>query len=406
LINSKIFMNYISTAMRVYMERANSQVEQALDIVNTQNYAFISEPHNTQTDQGLADLRMYAQKYQPETIILVGIGGSYLGAQALYTIAQQCGVLPRSHLLSVTSVDGTSCRSAYQQACELILSGRSIILAVVTKTGQTFETAAHAQRLYHLMAQQNLRERVVVITDQNGSLAQRAKQEGLFVATLPANLGGRYSVLSVAGCGIIELCGISTQDMRDSAAQVQWVHARESAQFWYAAWLAGYRVYDTFSFIPAYEYLGQWCRQLIGESLGKEGRGFLPTTSLGSQDLHSVVQYYLAGPSLIATQFVGPSTYYDHRSQGSGLFTQAAHMPDTLSLAALHQSILEGVAMAYQEADRPYLSYNLDPGNILQAAAWMQTRMCETVLLGICLGVDPFNQPQVQLYKMRTRALW
>lgn len=395
---------HLASTMRVPYERALLQV--SAGIAQSSDAAFAQEPERLSTQQSLHELRTYAQHYQPEKVILIGIGGSHLGAQALYDIYNACthGHRPTT-LVSVTSIDSSACHTPLQEARAAINNGERVTVVIVSKSGMTFETAAQASILWDA-AGPELRAHAVVITDEDSDLAQRAAAAGVRVVSISPALGGRFSVLSAAGCGVLELCGINTDALRARAARVRAQDALESAAFWVAASQAGYGIYDTFTFIPSAASLGGWMRQLIGESLGKQGKGLLPTVSVGSQDLHSVAQYYLDGPPIIATQFLMPQAYSVQQPVGNNFMSQVAQLPPDLSVGKLHESIVEGVVKAYQQADRPFVGYRLDPQELDGIAAWMQLKMFEIVLIAHALQVNPFDQPAVQAYKNNTRTLW
>jgi glucose-6-phosphate isomerase len=168
---------------------------------------------------------------------------------------------------------------------------------------------------------------------------------------------------------------------------------------------AGLNINDNFIFHSELESLGKWCRQLMAESLGKNGKGITPTVSVGSTDLHSMVQLYLGGPKDKITSFI-----YSGKSD-------AIKIPDQLSLSGLVENIngrpvssvikaiLEGTKTAYSKKNLPFIELIIDEINEYELGAFLQFKMVETMFLGQLLEVNAFDQPNVEDYKVETREL-
>ena len=179
--------------------------------------------------------------------------------------------------------------------------------------------------------------------------------------------------------------------------------AHASADQLYQAYQDGYLVYDIFTFMPRYVSLALWYRQLVGESLGKEGKGFLPTVST-AQDLHSVIQQYFGGKQITFTSFLVPAQQ-NSTSIPQSLFAHAAKLYEPITFAHLQDSIIQGVLAAYKNAHKPFLVHSLKPGSLFDMGKFMQLKMYETIALGKLMGVNPFDQPEVELYKQQTRKI-
>ena len=137
-----------------------------------------------------------------------------------------------------------------------------------------------------------------------------------------------------------------------------------------------------FLFNPELESLGKWWRQLVAESLGKDGKGILPIVSIGTNDLHSTLQLYLDGPKNIYTTFVSAKP-----------------------LPKIVDAILEGVKISYTNHGLPFRHIELGKLDAYDLGVFMQTQMNEVIALAKLMGVDAFNQPAVEEYKKEARLL-
>ena len=160
--------------------------------------------------------------------------------------------------------------------------------------------------------------------------------------------------------------------------------------------------------------MGQWYRQLMGESLGKQhdvqGQdvfvGPTPTVSVGSTDLHSVGQLYLGGPYDKYTTFLSVESYHSTVKIGNAIAVNEL-VPDLQgkSVAQVVRAIEQGVQLAYTTSQRPFSSIVLPQKNAYYCGQLLQWKMLEIIYMGALLEVNPFDQPQVELYKQETRKI-
>ena len=190
--------------------------------------------------------------------------------------------------------------------------------------------------------------------------------------------------------------------------------ALQSAQVLAAHLQKGYTINDNFFFHPELESVGKWYRQLMGESVGKEHSltgetvhtGITPTVSLGSTDLHSVGQLYLGGPKDKLTTFVSaPNKLVRVEVPQNRIFPELVPMINGKTAEDIMDAILEGVQIAYQKADLPYMQVTLDGINEASLGAFLQFKMLEMMYLGQLLNVNSFDQPNVEAYKVETKRL-
>jgi glucose-6-phosphate isomerase len=168
----------------------------------------------------------------------------------------------------------------------------------------------------------------------------------------------------------------------------------------------GITIHDTFLFAPDLESVGKWYRQLTAESLGKDGQGITPTVSIGSTDLHSMVQLYLGGPNDKVTTFVtvdNPRHKLHVPELDMGFEDRA--QAEGYTYNELLDAIYHGTATAYEHRNRPYLHVELPDTGAHTIGQFLQFKMMEIIYYGRLLGVNAFNQPNVEEYKEETRKL-
>jgi glucose-6-phosphate isomerase len=353
--------------------------------------------------------------YDPAAVIVCGIGGSHYGTAALSQFLG-CGDRP---LIFADTVDTDFLRTIVLQIQEYARIGRAVILLVISKSGATIETRANAALLYQTM-KECYRARAPLLTrviaDDGAPIVKEAASNDIDTLLLPQSIGGRYSVFTAVGMMPLILAGHNRAALWHGAAAGYEAAVHEQpdneaiigATIRYAHAAQGATIHDTFIFGNGAYLLGEWYRQLMGESLGKkENRaghlvetGITPTVSIGSNDLHSVTQLYLAGPRDKTTTFIfcAPRTepipiLQSPFSGGLGL------LPTTTSV---YTALCDGTRAAFSRAERPFdlwhLSYSAHDG-----AYFMAVKMVEILYQAWLMNINPFDQPQVELYKEEIR---
>jgi len=301
----------------------------------------------------------------------------------------------------------------------------NVVLCIVSKSGTTTETVANAEVLIESLRKHGKSHQkcVVVISDKDSKLWKIALREGFNVLETPERVGGRYSVLSPVGLFPLGLLGINmdkllagAKSMRDACvdANVERNPAAMSATVQYVHHEVGRDISDVFLFANDLESLGKWCRQLMAESLGKEfskkgaivNVGITPTVSIGSTDLHSMAQLYLGGPYDKFTTFV--SVEHNNSRVNVPRLLGYSRLVDGIqgkSLADIMHAILEGTKEAFGKGGRPFMEIGLPCKSEFFLGQFLQFKMMETMYLAYLLGVNPFDQPNVESYKEETRKI-
>lgn len=360
----------------------------------------------------------------PNLLIIVGIGGSNLGALAVSqaVLGPYHNLLnPDKQIVFADTTDAPSVSSVLSLAGACHARGGSIVLNVISKSGTTLET----QALFALLrgALGGVASSHIVVTSDEGSAFERqATRAGWSVLPLPKMVGGRYSVFSPAGLFPVLLMGIDAQELLAGAFAMRQrclaADAPENPAMQMAAGLHYHRgkgrtIHDHFLFSNSLGGLGQWYRQLMAESLGKQsGRrgkrrlhaGITPTVSIGSTDLHSMAQLYLAGPADKTFRFVHVDSFSpDPRvPQDERLEALVPHAGGR-RCSELMDAILAGTQVAFRSRRIPFTDVRLPSLSPRALGQLMQMEMLEIMLLGRLLSVNAFDQPAVEEYKKETR---
>lgn len=364
----------------------------------------------------------------PAFLIVIGIGGSNLG-----TIAVQEAVLGRSHnrltpgtkILYADTVDSDSINDIIRTIEPALKNGGAVIINGVSKSGETTETIANFEILANLLKRyrKEYEKYIVVTTDKDSKFWNLAIEKGFDVLEIPKKVGGRYSVFSPVGLfplGMIEvdtdklLQGAAWMKSRCLAEEIKENPAAISAALLYLHYIEGKNISDLFLFSNDLESTGKWYRQLMGESIGKEfdmhGKkvfsGITPTVSIGSTDLHSMAQLYLGGPYDKFTTFVRVERNNSNITTPN--LEEYSVLVDKIqdkSLREMMDAIFEGIKIAFRKGKRPFTEIRLPDKSEYSMGQLLQFKMMEIMYLGFLLDVNPFDQPNVEMYKTETRKI-
>jgi glucose-6-phosphate isomerase len=299
---------------------------------------------------------------------------------------------------------------------------KEVALVVVSKSGNTAETITNANTLFKLLCKQFGSEaastQTIVVSDEHAPLATAVKEQGIQHLTLPAHIGGRYSVFTAVGLVPLALVGADIRAFAAGAAAAGNAavpeHGASSAgviaSLLYEAYRHDIRLHELFMWHPELETLGKWYRQLLAESIGKERHdgtkvGVMPTVALGSIDLHSLGQLVFGGPKDRFTTFVAAPTYWENTPVLADSSPFTIPMLAGKSAGNVMQAIYEGVRTTYKTHELPYMSFEFGAINEREIGAFMATHMASVMCLAQLLEVNAFNQPDVEDYKDETRRL-
>ncbi len=250
-----------------------------------------------------------------------------------------------------------------------------------------------------------------------------AAEKGFDVLEIPKKVGGRFSVFSSVGLFPLGLIGINFDELlsgarllRDKCLTSEVINnpAALSACLIYIHYKKGMNIHDMFLFSPDLESIGKWYRQLMGESIGKEFNreqkkvfcGITPTVSIGSTDLHSMAQLYLGGPYDKFTTFI--RVLKNKESVKIPDFPDYSKLVDNIQniqLSKIMNAILDGVQIAFKKGERPFAEIYLPDKSPSSIGQLLQMKMMEMMYLGFLMNVNPFDQPNVDDYKIETKKI-
>ena len=369
----------------------------------------------------LADVRDLAARLRSPTlqyVIVIGIGGSNLGAQAVYEAVAGSMNLLVDRLPKLLFLDTVTDEkmTAVMRVLEHLSSREDFLVIAVTKSGTTTETVANTEVIWKFVEEQfgNARDRFVFITDEDSKLWRLAKEKKAQRLPVPALVGGRFSVFCAVGLLPLALAGIDVEELLTGARRavtdglspdLKKNHSIVSACLTHTHAQLGRNIRNTFLFSPRFEGLGKWERQLVAESLGKDGKGITPIVSIGSTALHSMAQLYWGGPDDKFTHLVSSFTGEVHAvAQHPALSGLVANIHGT-SLESIMQAIYGGVKTAYTQKTLPFAEIDLGKADARELGYYLQFRMLEVMYLGRLMEVNAFDQPAVEMYKEVTRTL-
>lgn len=368
------------------------------------------------------------KKRSPSLMLVIGIGGSNLGTLAIHQAL--FGLLYNDHDPAIKLYYADTVDTDYMYDLVLLIEqelekNNEILINVVSKSGTTTETVVNFAVFLALVQKarpNNYHESFVITTDKDSALWHLAQQHRITILEIPQRVGGRYSVLSAVGLFPLAMAGIAIDELHAGARSVLDLffkdevtnYALQSALCLYDLNKRGYSIHDTFIFAVDLAAIGAWYRQLLAESIGKikedngkkEYIGIAPTVSIGSTDLHSVGQLYLGGPYNRVTTFItAKQMKSDIIIPANDASEKIVHHIAKKPVITIMDAIVQGVKKAYEKNKRPYMSIILPEKSAYYMGQLLQCKMVEIMYLGHLFNIDPFNQPQVELYKQETREI-
>lgn len=353
---------------------------------------------------------------QSEVLVVIGIGGSYLGAQAALTFLQHSfhNTLPAARRDGPEIYfAGTNLSGTYLQHLIELIGDRDFSVNVVSKSGTTTEPAI-AFRLFKDLLEKKYgkagaRERIYATTDgERGALKKLADQEGYATFLVPDDVGGRFSVLTAVGLLPIAAAGIDIKALMEGAEAAQTrFHApfADNPCYQYAAarnalHRKGRDIELLIYYEPRFFHLAEWWKQLYGESEGKDGKGIFPASAGFTTDLHSLGQYIQDGKrhlfeTLLELENPGGTLLIPSDPQDlDGLNYLAGKNVDYVN-----QKAMEGTLEAHADGGVPNLRIRIPEATPFHLGYLFFFFEKACAVSGYLLGVNPFDQPGVEAYK-------
>lgn len=341
-----------------------------------------------------------------DVLLVVGIGGSYLGAKAGISLLSKKSKV--EVLFAGTSFDYCD----LSQILEAI-KDKDVTVNVVSKSGTTVEilvTLNIIERFMKNKYKNDYKKRMIFTTDrENGYLRARANQEGIETLSVPDNMGGRYSVLSAVGLLPFAVSGINVKKVLEGALQayndLDESDIEKNPAYKYAVYRyllnrkLGKKIEFFASFSTKFAFFGDWLQQLFDESEGKDKKGIFVSSLTYSTDLHSVGQFIQQGSPIVAETFIDVKTPQKDNQVLNVPLGSPIKFLDNKFVSEISRAGFNGTIKAHSEAGVPIAIIEIDEINEFEYGYLVYFFEKACACSGYLLGVNPFNQPGVEQYK-------
>ncbi len=369
-----------------------------------------------------ARIQKAAKKIQSdsEALVVIGIGGSYLGARAVVELIQSPNYnLKKKGTPDIFFAGNTLSTDAVLETLELI-GDRDFSINVISKSGTTTEPAV-AFRIFKAALEakygkEEAAKRIYATTDKaRGALKGLADAEGYEEFVVPDNIGGRFSVLTAVGLLPIAVAGIDIEALMQGAADAMVAFGEDKSlnnPVWqYVAarnvlYADGKKIEILGAYEPNFRFFAEWWKQLYGESEGKDGKGIFPASVEFTADLHSMGQYIQEGERIMFETIVR----YD-KPHGSVVIGHDDANVDGLNFLAgkelkfVCEQAMRGTRLAHVDGGVPNILVNVDTIDAYNTGELIYFFELACGISGYVLDVNPFNQPGVEAYKKNMFAL-
>ena len=382
---------------------------------------WVDLPENYDKEE-FARIKLAAKKIRSdsEALVVIGIGGSYLGARAAIEFCKSqnynlvCKDAPQIFF------SGNSISSAALNEILSVCKDKDFSVNVISKSGTTTEPAISFRIFRELLEKKygkaEAAKRIYVTTDKaKGTLKALSDEEGYETFVVPDDVGGRYSVLTAVGLLPIAAAGIDIDAMMQGANDARKAYTDPDMEkndcYKYAAirnilYRKGKAVEMMVAYEPDYTMMNEWFKQLFGESEGKDGKGLYPSSAVFSTDLHSMGQFIQQGSRVMfetAVVFDEPKTEVvieKDEANADGLNFLAGK-----TMSYVNRKAFEGTVLAHVDGGVPNVVLELSKMDEYHFGYLVYFLEKACAISGYTLGLNPFNQPGVESYKSNMFAL-
>ena len=413
----------------VITEQMKAQAQQANELLHSGKGAgsdFLGWVHlpSSIDDAQIAAIEAQAEKLRAkaEVVICIGIGGSYLGAKAVYeAMNNSFEYLRRKHENPTVLFAGQNISEDYTYELLDAVKDYSIAAIVISKSGTTTEPAiafriikAEIEKRY---GKEDAATRIVAVTDKaRGALKTLATNEGYPTFVIPDDVGGRFSVLTPVGLLPLAVAGVDIKALVAGATAMEKatdasVPVDENISAQYAIvrnelYREGKKTEILGSYEPKLQYVGEWWKQLYGESEGKDGKGIFPASVTLTADLHSMGQYIQEGErTLFETIISVAESKHTVKVESDAENLDGLNYLAGKRISQINHMAELGVRLAHIDGGVPNIRVEIPTidAESLGALIYFFEKACG--ISGYLLGVNPFNQPGVEAYKKNMFAL-
>lgn len=356
---------------------------------------------------------------QSDVLIVIGIGGSYLGARAAIEFLKS----PLYNNLKKDTPEiyyvGNNISPTYLNEIISLCDGRDFSVNVISKSGTTTEPAL-AFRVFREMVEKKYgkdgaKDRIFCTTDKaRGTLKQLADAEGYETFVIADDVGGRYSVLTavgllpiaVAGCDIDAIMAGAAQARDELSADYDHNDCYKYAAIRNILYKKNKAIEMLVSYDPSFTMMAEWWKQLFGESEGKDNRGIYPSSAIFSTDLHSMGQFIQDGSRVMFETVVDikkPKKDFFLENDSENL--DGLNFLTNQNMSVVNRKAFLGTVLAHTEGGVPNIVLELEDTSEKSFGYMVYFFEMACAVSGYLLGVNPFNQPGVESYKKNMFAL-
>ncbi len=382
---------------------------------------WLALPENYNKEE-FAEIKKAAEKIRndSEVLVVIGIGGSYLGARAaIEFIKSQNYNLLRKGAPEIYFAGNTISSDSLNELVEII-GDRDFSVNIISKSGTTTEPAVafriFRDKLEKKYGKEEAAKRIYATTDaRKGTLKSLSDTLGYKTFVVPDDVGGRYSVLTAVGLLPIAVAGIDIDAIMDGAADAMKAYSEGDLEkndcYKYAAirnllYRAGKKIELMVSYEPSFTMMNEWFKQLFGESEGKDGKGIFPASVVFSTDLHSMGQYIQEGErTLFETVVVFDKSKTEVEIKEEEGDFDGLNFLANKNLSFVNRKAFEGTILAHTDGDVPNMVLEVEKMDEYNLGYLIYFFEKACAISGYVLGVNPFDQPGVESYKKNMFAL-
>lgn len=409
--------------MQMYVKDAHEMLHNGTGVGND-FLGWVNLPSDYDKEE-FARIKKAAEKIRSDSdvLVIIGIGGSYLGARAAVEMLQHSfynALDADKRKGPAVFFAGNNISSTYMADLLETIEGKDISVNVISKSGTTTEPAIAFRIFKELLekkyGKEGARSRIYATTDKaRGALKTLADEEGYETFVIADDIGGRYSVLTAVGLLPIAAAGIDIDKMmqgaKDAMDEFSNPDLANNQCYQYAAVRnalsrKGKAIELMVNYEPALHYFGEWWKQLYGESEGKDNKGIFPAAADFSSDLHSMGQYIQQGQRILfETALLVETPRKNIEIQATEDNIDGLNFLAGKTIDFVNSKAAQGTSLAHTDGQVPNLSVTvsaLDAYNFGQLVYFFE-KACG--ISGYLLGVNPFDQPGVEAYKKNMFAL-
>ncbi|WP_335870375.1 glucose-6-phosphate isomerase [Bacillus sp. 2205SS5-2] len=412
-------LTYLRDAVKVAHHSLHEQTGAGSDFLG-----WVDLPVNYDKDE-FSRIVKSAEKIKSDTevLLVIGIGGSYLGARAAIEMLNHSfyNTLPgeKRGTPQVLFV-GNNISSTYMKDLMDLLADRDFSINVISKSGTTTEPAI-AFRIFRKLLEEKYgkeeaRGRIYATTDKSkGALKTLASEEGFESFVVPDDIGGRYSVLTAVGLLPIAVSGVDIDAMMKGAADAREAFSgselEENLAYQYAAvrnvlYNKGKTIEMLINYEPGLQYFSEWWKQLFGESEGKDQKGIFPSSANFSTDLHSLGQYVQEGRrDLFETVIKVETPRHELTIEKADSDLDGLNYLAGETVDFVNNKAFQGTLLAHTDGGVPNLIVEIPKMDAYTFGYLVYFFEKACAMSGYLLGVNPFDQPGVEAYKVNMFAL-